>query len=407
MSERGWSREVYEASVTAEAGTAGAAPAPSAAAAVLALQRDAGNHAVAALLRNGNDKDKGKGKVPDPEQEPDVELERAAVELSGRGETGTGAEIDVTEVLLALSYPGRKIGRGVAWLTEIGPKDKAPVEGASLWGTPESGSAVRRPEPRDVQQGGLGNCYLLAALMAVAAVRPDVIEQLIVPVPDEPGEYMVTIWEDRSHWFDKRFAPTRVKVSDQFQQQGKGTRGARAGDDHALWPLLIEKAYAKTRGSYRYTGWGGLADRGLETVTGVQSKSHSTDDHSADELVELLRGYERTGTAVVAGTKRDNVPWTTDFEEEMERRSLMPGHAYAFAHISIIGLIVVRNPWGYKKVRLTAAGSGKETLVRDDDPEVRLAPEDFKRFFRSFAANRPLAAVAEPKPAAAASGSLT
>ncbi len=92
--------------------------------------------------------------------------------------------------------------------------------------------------PEDVQQGGVGDCYLMAAMMLLA--EDDTkhwIEEMIVEKEDR---YIVTLYSNDM--------PVEVEVDKQtlwleFIDGGEGDLGANT--QRELWPAVIEKAYAK------------------------------------------------------------------------------------------------------------------------------------------------------------------
>lgn len=108
------------------------------------------------------------------------------------------------------------------------------IEGTPfVWGSADE----RAVHINDVEQGYLGDCYLMAILAAIARTRPELIEKMIIPNPD--GTY------------DIRFPDGHVEasVTTVFVTYESGSPVyARTGDTalrgKELWPLLIEKAWA-------------------------------------------------------------------------------------------------------------------------------------------------------------------
>lgn len=114
-------------------------------------------------------------------------------------------------------------------------------------------------DANDVVQGGISDCYLVAALAAVADARPGLIQRMVRDNGD--GTYTVTLYE----YPDRRGDPTRrrVTVDSRFWVYGSGRpRYAKFGDRIApgeaggrpdireIWPMVIEKAYAQMHGGY-------------------------------------------------------------------------------------------------------------------------------------------------------------
>lgn len=110
------------------------------------------------------------------------------------------------------------------------------------------GEADRRAiDPSDVRQGYLGDCYFMALLAAIAEVRPEAIEQMVKPNDD--GSFTVS-------FFGPDGKPVRQIVQPTFPSYASGEAAyAKLGDESEvygkeLWPMLIEKAWMQTSGSW-------------------------------------------------------------------------------------------------------------------------------------------------------------
>lgn len=178
----------------------------------------------------------------------------------------------------------RARGRTLARAT--GERPEAPAEppippvvefrGVPFVAAPEDGRDIHESDPR---QGAIGDCYLIAALIATARTRPDAIRAMIAPRGD--GTWTVTFKDVGAFWFT---APRQPRadlpffLTDPLRDQAQpvdrrfpalsgpaGTVPAYAAlaDQHAeaggevlyeLWPMLIEKAWAQHKG-----GWDKIA----------------------------------------------------------------------------------------------------------------------------------------------------
>ena len=114
----------------------------------------------------------------------------------------------------------------------------------SLWG--QSGIT-----PNDIDQGALGNCWFLSAAAALAE-RPDRIERLFLNEQrelNEAGIYAVN--------FYALGVPHTVVVDDWLPIKSDGkTLFSRVTPDGAMWPVILEKAFAKYYGNYRHIAGG-------------------------------------------------------------------------------------------------------------------------------------------------------
>lgn len=116
------------------------------------------------------------------------------------------------------------------------------------------------PKASDIQQGALGNCWLVAALTLVSE-RPHLLEHIFLTKQvNKEGVYLVRICHNglwQSIIVDDYFPCTRHK-------QLVFTQAKR----RQLYVLLIEKACAKIFGSYASLNAGNLQE-GLQLLTGA------------------------------------------------------------------------------------------------------------------------------------------
>lgn len=162
---------------------------------------------------------------------------------------------------------------------------------------------VKEPSIMDVDQGALGDCYLISAMGAVAASNPDVIKNMI-SYDAATGQYTVTFQEMQR---GGKFKP-HVEVVDAYMPTRRGTsRMAYAMSDasfnpanQALWPAIIEKAYAQWKGDYEEIGGGGSSAEAMESFTGVRSTNESMP--RAKDVVARFQQWQTENKAVVCGT---------------------------------------------------------------------------------------------------------
>jgi len=104
----------------------------------------------------------------------------------------------------------------------------------------------------DIEQGAVGNCYMIAAMGAVAYQRPDLIERAIKL--NEDGTYTITFYDTAGN-------PVEITITDDFPKPKKGKSFAKSKQDNELWVPLIEKAFVK---------WhtGGVSSKDYEKIAG-------------------------------------------------------------------------------------------------------------------------------------------
>src|SRR5262249_37310299 len=130
-----------------------------------------------------------------------------------------------------------------------------------------------RPWPGDVAQSKAGDCYFLATLSELAGDHPDLIQQAIREAPD--GTFLVRFFDAPVRGRLPAAAvesPRAIEVHidrqlpvDQHYDLLYATKRRNSG---ALWPELLEKAYAKWKGGYDAIGRGGSPAHVIFSLTG-------------------------------------------------------------------------------------------------------------------------------------------
>jgi hypothetical protein len=121
----------------------------------------------------------------------------------------------------------------------------------------------------EVVQGSLGDCYLLCALAAVTR-DAGVDDALIDEQFEDAGVYGVSLWLDgrwRMVWVDAFFPCYAPKAEAGRRRQAWRLIFAATADHKQIWPMVVEKAIAKVRGSYEGIG-GGRISEALAMLTG-------------------------------------------------------------------------------------------------------------------------------------------
>ncbi|GLC33565.1 hypothetical protein PLESTB_000088800 [Pleodorina starrii] len=114
----------------------------------------------------------------------------------------------------------------------------------------------------DINQGALGDCWLLSSL-ACLATRSGAVEKLfLTPEYNEEGRYQLRLWDKQNRRFKEIIIDDTIPV---WRQGGQPCFAQPTGNE--AWVLLLEKAMAKYVGSYHFLN-GGMASWGLETLTG-------------------------------------------------------------------------------------------------------------------------------------------
>ena len=221
-------------------------------------------------------------------------------------------------------------------------------------------------DPNDLDQGCLGDCWLIAAVAGVAEF-PKLIQDLFVantPDRNKAGAYVVRM--NKHGWWQD------VVVDDYFPCSGAAPAFCKTCEDPAeLWASLLEKVYAKIHGSYMaiaggfplhaiidYSGLPGwnLTDRWKEARAAPDSEASS-------KLFEDLCKWDDKHFLVCIGTpgvdeSEYNVGRTEGTDKDMKKRyedaGIVNGHAYTVLASKAFPkhgfkLCKIRNPWGNAK----------------------------------------------------------
>jgi hypothetical protein len=207
--------------------------------------------------------------------------------------------------------------------------------------------------PSDVGQGGVADCYLVAALIGIARQDPGLLAErlranpngtvTIIMHPRGPAGAGVGVTVTAS-LPARRVQPPYGRSEDEAPgPRAPGTSRSRAagyeevamdGDDAAgrpeLWPALYEKAYARLHGGYPAIEFGNAATA-LRTLTGRSAHVFAAHEATVPALGELLAD----GEVVIVTTRRRTRPG-----------GLVAAHAYTLLAVDVARRrVLLRNPW--------------------------------------------------------------
>ncbi|XP_061619143.1 calpain-5-like isoform X2 [Phyllopteryx taeniolatus] len=265
---------------------------------------------------------------------------------------------------------------------------------------------------RDLHQGSLGNCWMVAAISCLASeptlwkkVIPNHVDQEWNPKrPDSyAGIFHFRFWRF-GRWTD-------VVVDDLLPVSGDGVLlFCRSATPREFWSALLEKAYAKVNGCYEALEGGNTAEALIDFTGGVSeplSLNRETLGLHGDQrkalFQTLAKAHERK--ALITCSIR---PAEGETAESVMDCGLVRGHAYGVTALrkvrqgetllkasgtSRLFLVRMRNPWGttdwtgawsqrsQQWQQMSRAEREKMGLVVRDVGEFWMDFEDFCRYF--------------------------
>jgi hypothetical protein len=272
--------------------------------------------------------------------EDDPDFQSAIQALQSGGDTMTGQTIGITPDLVSML-----LGRTA--------QPSLPRKHRKKFAYKEFKGDVSEIRPGDIQQGELGDCYLLSAMAAIAAVNPAAISRLIKDNGD--GTYDITLYVRAHFW--SALSPTVVKgVTPTFPATETGQAayaqpGHRSRNGPEIWPMLIEKAYATLQGGYDEI-IGGFGADAMEAVTGKESKSYSVSSFTDQQMMQILKLNLDAKYAITAGSDwsfvASFVPGMT-YEDAgaWKKHNIVASHEYAVKSVNVGAMTLdLKNPWG-------------------------------------------------------------
>lgn len=221
--------------------------------------------------------------------------------------------------------------------------------------------------PADLDQGGLGDCWLISAFAALAEFPDAVMRLFDQKTLSEEGLYTVNLYS----FAEKRMV--KVTVDDRLPCNGRRCAYAGITHDGELWPCILEKAVAKLCGGYSNLsgGWSPFAFAMMTGNTDVAMIQKSKDGDvwsdwpiawnendvhkpqwgrvaqklSSAQLLDLLDRYDNQNYLMCCGSHSGK-------DTTKNEGGIVQGHAYSLIQVnknvanSGYNLVQLRNPWG-------------------------------------------------------------
>ena len=292
----------------------------------------------------------------------------------------------------------------------------------------------------DINQGEIGNCWLIAVLVSALAAKKNRLFEEIVEYDDALGLYVFKLWHPFG--WDNRFEPEGgawfyVVCDDKVWVDSEGNllSWRSKHNRHVYWPCLIEKVVAKLNGNFNAmhgearTMYAEGVGSGPETIMHLllgpgMPEGFGWDDPPTDNptlvrygecppevLFDLLDYGLSEGMLFTASTRfHDDHP---DGEyKDCREHGLVRNHAYSIISTHALAdgggkLIKLRNNWGEYEwsgafadtdtASWTDARKAEVNYVSKDDGIFYMTVQDFHHFFNHCGFFCPAGTKGDPK----------
>jgi hypothetical protein len=214
------------------------------------------------------------------------------------------------------------------------------------------------PRASDVDQGSVGDCWLMSSSAAIAENNPHLIMGLFAPHTPNQTHYKVTLHQKQGN----SYKPVTLTVDTEFPSYTKGVYASSPSSDGQdsvnhqmttasrnvpLWPMLLEKALGQLHGlgaagGYEALDQGNWPSIAMEAITGKPA----TDDFNYNEnALAKIKSLHGAGQAVCCSTRGDKAAAAAQ-----KHYNFVDAHAYFLKAIEG-DMLVFGNPWGHDEPR--------------------------------------------------------
>lgn len=214
----------------------------------------------------------------------------------------------------------------------------------------------------DPVQGGLADCWLIAAMAGVAWARPYTIAQRVRATGIHEQDFVdqISIHNDNG-------TTTSIEVTERINvaTSGHTYQWARSSETGEIWPAVYEKAFAKWRGNnttdqpdMTALNYGDCVDASLN-LTGLAKTYYDNSAMTGDQIWQTVRGNSlsyRTFNPMTCWT-HGTAPAGLDYAAA----GVVANHCYTILgwhYVAGTEYIVLRNPWGFHEAKLDVLATG-------------------------------------------------
>ncbi len=211
----------------------------------------------------------------------------------------------------------------------------------------------------DINQGQLGDCFILSPIGELALFHPSSITQMIHA--NANGTETVTLYTASDGQLPTfgttSFTPIGVTVTNSFPSNSvnNGATQDVVGNQKEIWPQVLEKAFATLDGGYTAIAGGGSPVIATEELTGKAATWMSPAAFTLSELDSVLAAGDLVtmDTASSAG-----LPF-----------NLVSDHAYMLEGATSVGgapAVQLLNPWGFNQPAVIPLAQLSQGIVEVD-----------------------------------------
>lgn len=201
-------------------------------------------------------------------------------------------------------------------------------------------------EPNDIHQGGLGDCYFLASISAIAEYKDRITRLFLTKEINKEGIYAVALCVG-GMWHD-------IVIDDWIPcNPGTNTPAFNTTKTNELWVILLEKAWAKIYGGYLNIA-AGLTREALRDLTGASCVTLFTNGDK-EELWAKIFDADHKKYIMTAGSDDLN----NGSDTFIEKIGIAGSHAY-----SLLGAFELEYDRGNYKLVIDPAKVKNKTIER-------------------------------------------
>lgn len=199
---------------------------------------------------------------------------------------------------------------------------------------------------QEAEQGSLGDCYFIAALVSTVWAAPRLLY-----AATSGSNYVLRFW-------NKKLKAETVTISQKVAVSKASGQWlyARSTTYNETWPAIWEKGFAKWMNETSSDCpnmseiSGGNSGKAMRRLTGYDYDDYYCKSGNSDKIWKMLvKNTDASGKAIL--------PMTTSTSDKNRRDTIgtIPNHAYSVLGIETyngVKRIIIRNPWGSAPVKM-------------------------------------------------------